>query len=274
MPRAKSASSPASNARAPEPALDQRVHAERGDVPLVEHDGMPEGYRLLIIGVRTQQLEELGRTFTSAAEPSDAGFPVDHRLTRPIHAKILPAADDSTSPWRRPRCSRPAMRPVFVPPGRRRRGMPGDAPRVRSPGPLAARDARTGSLVTSCRSPLHGTARAVRGPSEAPRGHERVPQGPVAGRPPRGGRGTARGQESAPWNGADSWRVVGATRSLRRRWAGEESGRRTASTPGRLGLATRSLRRRWAGEDVCAAERGGHPGGWLGARRSRRRPGA
>ena len=42
---------PGVDARAPEPALDEGVHAERGDVSLVEDHRMTEGYRLLVVGV-------------------------------------------------------------------------------------------------------------------------------------------------------------------------------------------------------------------------------
>ena len=77
---------PGVDPRPPQPALDERVDAEGGDVPLVEHHGMTEGYRLLVVGVGGQQVEEAGGPAAGVPVPGDAGFPLDHRLTRPVHA--------------------------------------------------------------------------------------------------------------------------------------------------------------------------------------------
>ena len=44
-----------------ETPLEERVDRERGNMAVVEHDGMPERDRALIVGIRRKHFEELPR---------------------------------------------------------------------------------------------------------------------------------------------------------------------------------------------------------------------
>jgi hypothetical protein len=65
------------DARAPESALHQRVEAERGQVPLVEHDGVPQRDRPLVVGLGRHQVENRPRALAVAGIPGGELFTVE-----------------------------------------------------------------------------------------------------------------------------------------------------------------------------------------------------
>src|SRR5712671_2072141 len=65
------------DARPAERLLHERVEAEARQMPLVEHDGMPQGDRLAVVGVLRQQVEERTRAGAIASIPGDGSRTVE-----------------------------------------------------------------------------------------------------------------------------------------------------------------------------------------------------
>ena len=64
------------DARAPQAALDQGVDAEGRQVPLVEHDRMPERDRPLVIRVGAHEVEQLPRPLAVQLIPGAEGVSI------------------------------------------------------------------------------------------------------------------------------------------------------------------------------------------------------
>ena len=70
------------DARMSEAFLDERVEAERRQVPLVEDDRMPESDRARVVGVRPDEIEQLFRAQPVATIPVDNLCAVESRGVR------------------------------------------------------------------------------------------------------------------------------------------------------------------------------------------------
>ena len=79
MPRAKSTSSAGSMPGSPERLLEQRVHAEGGQVPLVEHDRIAQRDRPAVVRLGRNQVEQLPRSGTHATETVEQRRAIDRR---------------------------------------------------------------------------------------------------------------------------------------------------------------------------------------------------